>query len=79
MEKDNVAAIKIDNRPWKKTKPILLDDGIYMPEVPYVRDGDNIPCTLVMTKEMFIEAYNRWILHDDDMPGPCEGKADVHD
>jgi hypothetical protein len=44
------------------TKPIIKDDGIYMPVVDSVREGEEPYYKLVMSKDMFIEAYIRWVI-----------------
>lgn len=50
---------------WVKSKPFVDDSGIYMPLEPYVREGCEISTyQLVMTKEMFQEAYKRYILNE---------------
>lgn len=50
------------NKPrYVKQFPFVDDDGIYVPLEEYVPEGcaNNYRC--IMTKEMFIEAYNKWI------------------
>jgi hypothetical protein len=44
-----------------KQEPQITDDGIYMPEREYVLEGTCSAYRMIMTKEMFIEAYNKWI------------------
>lgn len=44
-----------------KQEPYVGDDGIYVPNNEYVPDGCASTYRCVMTKEMFIEAYERWI------------------
>ena len=64
---DNVSANHFDSAPILEPKyieihPYVGEDGIYMPVSRYVRDIDKpYSYKLVMTKEMFIEAYNKWI------------------
>ena len=41
--------------------PYVDDYGIYVPEREYVPEGTESAYKCVMTKEMFIEAYNKWI------------------
>lgn len=44
-----------------KTKPMIDDTGIWMPIESFV-PADCAPVyKLVMPREMFVEAYNRWI------------------
>lgn len=40
--------------------PYVGDDGIYMPNAY----GENVYYQCVMTKELFVEAYNKWIKND---------------
>lgn len=44
-----------------KQEPYVGDDGIYVPVNAYMPAGCTGLYKLVMTKEMFIEAYNKWI------------------
>ena len=41
--------------------PFVDDDGIYVPLEQYVPEGcvSNYKC--LITKELFVEAYNKWI------------------
>ena len=55
----------VNKQVWVKSKPYVDDSGIYMPLEPYVQEGCAISTyQLVMTKEMFQEAYKRYILND---------------
>ena len=45
---------------WVKQHPYIDEDGIYMPAQEYAPEGIGIH-KLVLTKELFIEAYNKWI------------------
>ena len=44
------------------TKPMITDEGIFLPLVDSVREGTEPYYKLVMSKDMFIEAYTRWIV-----------------
>lgn len=46
---------------YTKQKPYIDDYGIYVPEQEYVPQGTHGSYKCIMTKELFIEAYNRWI------------------
>lgn len=46
---------------YVKQEPKITDDGIYMPELEYALEGTCSNYRMIMTKEMFIEAYNKWI------------------
>lgn len=57
-----------------KQEPFVNNRGIYMPVNEYVPEGCASQYHCFMTKEMFVEAYNKWIKHDDD---PFYGQDDV--
>lgn len=44
-----------------KQEPRIDDDGIWVPMCEYVPEGMVSNYRLVISKEMFIEAYNKWI------------------
>lgn len=44
-----------------KQHPYVGNDGIYIPLEPYVPEGLTSNYQCLLTKEMFIEAYNKWI------------------
>ena len=46
---------------WLKTQPKIDDEGIWMPTNDFVPENCETGYKLVMTKEIFIEAYNKWI------------------
>jgi hypothetical protein len=39
----------------------VTDDGIYVPVYDYQYDSEKPLYKLLISKEVFIEAYNRWI------------------
>jgi hypothetical protein len=41
--------------------PYVDDYGIHVPEKEYVPEGCVSAYKCVVTKELFVEAYNRWI------------------
>ena len=45
-----------------RQEPYVGDDGIYIPINEYVPEGSASMYKCVMTKEMFVEAYNKWIV-----------------
>ena len=51
---------------WKKTQPRIDDEGIWMPCNDFVPEGIETRYKLVVPKEIFIEAYNKWIKEGDD-------------
>lgn len=42
--------------PSEPAKPYVGDDGIYIPD-----SDDSRYCRMLISKELFIEAYNKWI------------------
>ena len=44
-----------------RQEPYIDDEGIYIPEKDYVPEDAVSFFKCIMTKEMFIEAYNKWI------------------
>lgn len=41
--------------------PYVDDEGIYIPEKDYIPEDTTGFYKCIMTKEMFVEAYNKWI------------------
>ena len=60
-----------------RQKPYVGDDGIYVPVHEYVPEGTESMYTCVMTKAMFVEAYERWIKHTNE--NPFLGRDDADD
>ena len=52
------------NKVYVKQEPYVGEDGIYIPLQPYAPVGCSSAYECVMTKEMFVEAYNKWIKND---------------
>lgn len=44
-----------------KQHPYVGEDGIYVPLEPYAPEGQASAYQCLLTKEMFVEAYNKWI------------------
>ena len=54
--------IKIpEQHKYVKQEPYINDQGILTPCEEYVPEGCASNYRLVMTKAMFVEAYNKWI------------------
>lgn len=51
---------------YVKQKPYVGDDGIYVPVEAYVPEGFVSAYKCIITKEMFVEAYNKYIKGDFD-------------
>ena len=54
---------------YVKQNPYVDDNGIWMPYQEYVPEGCASAYKLVMSKEMFVEAYNKWIKNADLLEG----------
>lgn len=52
-----------------KQEPYVDDNGIWVPYKEYVPEGCRSVYRLVMSKEMFVEAYNKWIKNADVLEG----------
>ena len=50
-----------DSPKYIRQEPYVDENGIYVPVHPYVQEGMGSAYRCVMTKEMFVEAYNRYI------------------
>lgn len=48
-----------------KQEPYVGDDGIYVPLEPYANEYPGM-YKLFMSKEIFVEAYNKWIKGDNN-------------
>ena len=44
-----------------KQEPYVNDKGIYVPLDEYVQEGRATNYKCIITKELFVEAYNKWI------------------
>lgn len=51
-----------------KQEPYVDDYGIYVPVNEYVQEGRASTYKCVLTKELFIEAYNKWIKGSENEP-----------
>lgn len=52
---------KLTESKYVKQEPYVDDDGIYVPVNDYVPDYMQSTYRCVMTKEMFVEAYDKYI------------------
>lgn len=63
-EKSLFGKISKERAEYVRCYPYVGDDGIYAPCQEYVLDYCNPTYKLVISKEMFVEAYNKWIKGD---------------
>lgn len=55
---------KIGEPKYVKQYPYVGHDGIWMPVQEYAREDEFPMYRMVLSKELFIEAYNMWIKGD---------------
>lgn len=53
--------INLERSVYIRQKPYVDDDGIWIPYEEYAPQGCASEYRLVMSKDMFVEAYNKWI------------------
>ena len=53
--------ISMERSAYIKQEPYVDDDGIWIPYEEYAPQGCASEYRLVMSKDMFVEAYNKWI------------------
>jgi hypothetical protein len=56
--------ISLESERYIKQEPFVDDRGVYIPVNEYVREGYQSQYRCILTKEMFVEAYNKWIKND---------------
>ena len=56
-----IAYVKENSTNYVKQEPYVNDNGIWAPLEEYTLEGCASNYKLVMSKEMFVEAYNKWI------------------
>lgn len=53
--------IKPINYNYIKQEPYINDTGIWIPTEEYILEDCAASYTCLITKELFVEAYNKWI------------------
>ena len=62
MLNDKQTSVEIeDSREWIENKPYIDDSGIWVPCSQYTPAGTKSLYKQLISKELFIEAYNKWI------------------
>lgn len=46
---------------YVKQHPYVNDEGIFVPVLEYAPEGTESLHRMIMSKELFVEAYNKWI------------------
>lgn len=60
------AEFPIERLKYVKQYPYVGDDGIYVPIHDHVIEGFESVYKLLIPKEVFVEAYNKWINCDEN-------------
>lgn len=50
---------------YVKQLPYVGEDGIYVPVEEYAQEGCSSFYRCLITKDLFVEAYEKWIKNDD--------------
>ena len=58
---DFTTILKTKHLVYVKQDPFVGEDGIYVPVEPYVEEVFTSSYRCILTREMFVEAYNKWI------------------
>ena len=60
-----MAEYKLNDKVWYKNLPEVRDDGYYLPKVEFCQEGMECNYYRAISKEDFIECFNRWIINSD--------------
>ena len=66
FNREDMEVAEIKEPVWVPTHPHVGADGIYVPVHPYVREDEMPLYKLLISRDMFVEAYNMWINGDED-------------
>ena len=58
----------MEDKKYIKQEPYVGEDAIYVPTVPYVAEGEFGIYKTLITKDLFVEAYNKWIKNATAQP-----------
>lgn len=62
MLNNSQASIEVEiNREYVRNSPYIDDEGIWVPCHEYSPKGTASTYTMLISKDLFIEAYNKWI------------------
>lgn len=59
-----IRTLPIRQATYVKQKPYINDEGIWIPTEEYVLEGCNSTYRCLITKDSFVEAYEKWIKND---------------
>lgn len=52
---------RLSQRKYIKQEPYIDDEGIWIPVQEYIPEGYASTYKCLITKELFVEAFNKWI------------------
>ena len=56
---------RLSQRKYIKQEPYVNDEGIWIPIQEYIQEGYAAAYQCLITKELFVEAYNKWIKNSE--------------
>ncbi len=60
-----VTKLKVTGPKFVKQEPYINDEGIWVPVQPYVLEGTASTYQMIISKVLFVEAYNKWIKENE--------------
>ena len=66
FSKEDVEFSTIKEPVYVQCNPYVGADGIYIPVQSYVSEDTMPAYRLLISKDMFVEVYNKWIKGEDD-------------
>ena len=64
--KTTTATVRPSQKKYIKQEPYVNDEGIWLPVQEYVPEGYAAAYQCLITKELFVEAYNKWIKNKEE-------------
>lgn len=59
-----IQALPIKHATYVKQEAYVNDEGIWIPTEEYVLEGYTSTYRCIITKDLFVEAYEKWIKND---------------
>ena len=66
MDIAKVSTATFVGRRYIKQKPYIDDTGLWIPCEEYVPEGTETAYRMVISKEQFVEMYNKWIKGEEN-------------
>lgn len=61
-----VQKVRVTHPMYIKQEPYIDDTGLYLPCEEYVPEGTASAYRMVISKEQFVEMYNKWIKGEEN-------------